>query len=569
MKTSIYRSYKQLIKSYKIFLFTFVIFLLTLPATIKLMRNGFFPMYDDMQVIRVEQMDKCLQDGQIPCRWVPDLGYGYGYPLYDYYAPLPYYFMEAVHLIGFSFIDSVKIGFVASVYIGALFFFLLSRNFFSSFVSFFSTFVFVMLPFRAADVYVRGAMGESWGLAALPLVLWGYEYVVRKQSVKATSVFALTFAIFLLSHNLTVLMTLPLLGVWGAMRLAFITNKKYVTKLLISGLLLGVSSAAFYILPLVYQHDLVHKETLIGGYFNYVNHFSDLKQIFASTHWGFGPSEVGPNDDAFVGIGPLHLLLGMVGFVGYFIIQKNNKNLPFYSSLLTLAVFYAFLMHGRSYLVWANIPFMAYLQFPWRLALPASFLLSFLSALVLVILPNLLKPLVFMLTVLLLVLVYGSYFTPKDWFAITDSQKLSGELRTRQVTASIYDYLPKSAKSAPTGEAPDTLVVKEGEVAQTLLAKGSNWYSYSVEIQSDRATVALPAFDFPDWRIMVDTKVIKYTRNSELGLPTFELTRGKGMVYAQLIKTPVKKVADLVSVAGILTITFLVFFPKFKWKRAL
>ena len=79
------------------------------------MRPGFFSMYDDMQVIRLQQMDKCVKDGQIPCRWAPDLGYGYGYPLYQYYAPLPYYVMETFHLLGFSLINSVKIGFILTI----------------------------------------------------------------------------------------------------------------------------------------------------------------------------------------------------------------------------------------------------------------------------------------------------------------------------------------------------------------------------------------------------------------------------------------------------------------------
>ncbi|HSA83405.1 MAG TPA: hypothetical protein VLF20_00780, partial [Patescibacteria group bacterium] len=52
---------------------------------------GFFPMHDDTQVARVFEMHKALIDGQFPVRWVADLGYHYGYPIFNFYAPLAYY----------------------------------------------------------------------------------------------------------------------------------------------------------------------------------------------------------------------------------------------------------------------------------------------------------------------------------------------------------------------------------------------------------------------------------------------------------------------------------------------
>src|SRR3972149_9848630 len=129
-----------------------LVFLISLLFTSRLFRSGLFYMYDDMQVIRVLQMDKCMMDVQIPCRWVPDLGLGFGYPLYIYYAPLPYYFMEIIHAVGISFISSVKVGFIASVFISALFFYLFSKRFLSGVSAIVASLVFVFLPFRASDL---------------------------------------------------------------------------------------------------------------------------------------------------------------------------------------------------------------------------------------------------------------------------------------------------------------------------------------------------------------------------------------------------------------------------------
>ena len=69
-------------------------FILTFSLLWPLFAAPYFTHHDDVQVIRLYEMDKCFKDYQIPCRWVPDLGGLYGYPIFNYYAPFPYYVME-------------------------------------------------------------------------------------------------------------------------------------------------------------------------------------------------------------------------------------------------------------------------------------------------------------------------------------------------------------------------------------------------------------------------------------------------------------------------------------------
>jgi len=67
------------------FFWILLVVVFTIPVCRNLLRPGFFSMQDDLQAFRIQQLDKCLDDGQIPCRWVPDAGYGYGYPQFNYY----------------------------------------------------------------------------------------------------------------------------------------------------------------------------------------------------------------------------------------------------------------------------------------------------------------------------------------------------------------------------------------------------------------------------------------------------------------------------------------------------
>src|SRR3990167_1872112 len=85
------------------------VLLLSLWVIKPLFVNGFFPMHDDTQVARVFEMGKALRDGMFPVRWVPDLGYGYGYPIFNFYAPLSYYFGGFLTLLGFDALLATKI----------------------------------------------------------------------------------------------------------------------------------------------------------------------------------------------------------------------------------------------------------------------------------------------------------------------------------------------------------------------------------------------------------------------------------------------------------------------------
>ena len=76
------------------------IIILVLIASRDLIKPGYFSIHDDLQVGRLYQMELCFRDLQIPCRWVPDMGYGYGYPLYNFYPSLPYYFGMIFYFIG-------------------------------------------------------------------------------------------------------------------------------------------------------------------------------------------------------------------------------------------------------------------------------------------------------------------------------------------------------------------------------------------------------------------------------------------------------------------------------------
>ena len=96
------------------------IFLLSLVTVTPFLHAGFFPIHDNTQVQRVFEMAKSLNSGMFPVRWVADLGFGFGYPIFNFYAPLAYYIGSIINILGFDPLFSTKLMMVLGIIISGL-----------------------------------------------------------------------------------------------------------------------------------------------------------------------------------------------------------------------------------------------------------------------------------------------------------------------------------------------------------------------------------------------------------------------------------------------------------------
>src|SRR5438105_15578174 len=117
--------------------------------------SGFFPIHDDTQVARVFEMKKSLADGMFPARWVEDLGYGYGYPIFNFYAPLAYYVGGLFNLLGFDALTATKIMIGIGMLLAAFSMYFLAREFWGSFGGVISGVLYAFAPYHAVQLYVR------------------------------------------------------------------------------------------------------------------------------------------------------------------------------------------------------------------------------------------------------------------------------------------------------------------------------------------------------------------------------------------------------------------------------
>lgn len=532
-----------------------MVILLTIPTVTPLFKSGLFAMHDDMQAMRVSEMVKCIKDFQLPCRWVPSMGYGYGYPQFNYYGPLPYYAMSVVNLLGVNVFDAVKIGFILSLLLGNIAMFLLGSKLWGRWGGLLSTLIYAYAPYRASDLYSRGAMGESWAFVFIPMVILAAYNLAQKFTLKKSAILALQFGLLICTHNISTLIFTPALII---LFLVFLyqnnklgLNKETLTHLFKFGLSLiwGGLIAGFFFLPVILEKQFAHTETMIGGYFDYRAHFVTVYQLFVSTFWGVGSSELGPHDDLSFFFGPIMLLLVLASLIITSIrfLRKSNKDLITVITLFFLGLIAAFMSHEKSSFVWTIVKPLIYLQFPWRFLVLGNIFFSLMAGAILMGQKTKRSMGIVGIVFMSLILLNLSFFAPSKWFDISPMEKFSGPSWDKQMTISIYDYLPIFATHPPTAPAPFLPEVTSGKAEYQYVTKGSDWMKFNIEA-SDNTVVKLPLYDFPGWIVKVDNKKVAIDHHNELGLITFNVSSGKHFVYATLTNTPIRFIGNLLTV---------------------
>lgn len=543
------------------------VILLTIPCFYLIIRPGFFPMQDDLQAFRLQQMDKCFADLQIPCRWIPDMGYQYGYPQFEFYSPSVFYLGELLHLIGLQFIDSIKILFVLGFLLAAGFMYLLLRDLLNKWSAVVGAVLYTYTPFRPTQVYVRGALNEFWALAFFPLLLWSSYQLIKQRQASYGIWLGLSLAGLLLTHNLMSMVFLPVWLVWVVTWWYLESNKKHNLIQLSLSCLIGLGLSAFFILPLALEKSLVHIESLVGGYFDYRQHFVDLYQLFISNHFGYGSSVLGPNDDLSLSTGIIQWVVALGGVVLAFLSRRKHSKLFILTSVMAaVEIIVLFMMHQKSSLIWSLIPGLVWLQFPWRLLGVSICLLAILSAVAIYLLPSKYQAVVGVGIMVIAISMNVSFFRPKEWLQISDHDKFSGASWEKQLTISIFDYLPIYAKFPPNKKAPERPEILSGDAKFLSYRKGSNFQEGKVEV-SYGATLRLPLFDFPGMITTLNGQVVAHRhdlcQNEDycFGLISLSVPQGRFDLRANLANTLPRTIGN--------TITVLTFLGVIGWTAVL
>lgn len=521
----------------------------------------FFKHHDDLSVIRLYEMNRCFEDGQIPCRWVPDLGGLYGYPLFNFYGPLPYYFGTLIYFFSGSLLISIKIMLAFSFVGSYIFMYLFAKRYWGQLGGSLSAIFYIFAPYHALDFYVRGAMGEMWGLLFFPALLWAVSRLFEKANIVNTLLCALFMAGLLTSHNLSAMLFVPITFLW----VAFLFFQKKSIRFLwlsLTGAILGVFLSSFYLFPMLYEKDLVHVETTTYGYFSYTEHFKGFKKLLLERSWEYGQSvrEVpgGERDTLSYQIGWIHLLGWVLALFAAYKLWRKNKSLSWTILISSaFAAFSIFLVNPRSQFIWDLIEPLKYLQFPWRFLTIIIFFISFATGSFIYFTQ---RKKLYLVLVMLIVGFNFWYFKPEKFSYVGDEYFLTGENYLVQTRRAIFDYLPIFATEPPGETAAHRYEILTGDTNVSDFENGTDWFKFKAETKK-HTIIRISQYYFPYWKILIDGKEskVEYTNNS-LGLMTIILGEGKHFIEGRLFDTPIRIVANMITLGSMLIFILLLIF---------
>jgi uncharacterized membrane protein len=545
----------------KKYLAIFLLTLMVLPAVRTLFLPGYFPMHDDTQVARIVVMANALKNGQFPVRWVDGLGYGYGYPLFNFYAPLPYYVGGFLHALGLEGVLSTKIMFILAYYLAAFFMYFLVKRRFGTMAALLAAVLYTYAPYHAVQTYVRGAVGELWAYGFLPLLLI-FTPAFREKNGQANLIeiilSGLGLAAVILSHTIYGYLTTGVLG-FGIILTAWLALKNQEAGNLFAAIrvfLIGLMLSAFFWLPALAEKQYTRVEGLLWDQTSYADHFVCLPQLWNSL-WGYGGSAPGCLDGLSFMAGKLHLLLTLVS-LAVFYSDKNRRSgqAKLLVWLITAGSLTVFFMVSASRFVWDTLPLAEYIQYPWRLLSLLALVTAMIPAVNFSLVGHKLTAKVLATALFVAVLAYyPKWFVPQSSYSDTSPLVSRRDVMFR-VSRISDEYLPPDFRS-PADEnevAAAAIMTAAGDRFDYTVVK-ETYIKAEVTTTKPRSSFRFNRVVFPGWKYLVNGKPAEFeTKNA---VPEIRINKGTNIVEMIFEDTPVRRISNIISLVAAFSLLYL------------
>lgn len=555
----------------KNYLALIIILLVSVSASLPLLVHGFYQIHDDQQIARLFVFDQALKAGQFPVRWVDGLGFGFGYPLFIFYPPFVYFLGEAFHLLGFGFIDSIKLVVFASILLSGISMYIFAKELWGKLPALVAAIFYILVPYRALDVYVRGALAESFSFVWLPIILWSVYKLQKTGNSLYAVLCAASLSLLLITHNLIFLPFSLILTIYSAYLIFLAHNRPVFMKNLILSAILCAGLSSFFALPaLLEKKSTIVNDLLLVNLANYNIHFVYPQQLWNWT-WGFGGSAKGLADGISFKIGKLHILISAVSVL-LFAIALFRRNLGEKTPLIFYMLFFlsAFMTTFYSKPIWDLITPLQYLQFPWRFLTFTALFSSLIAGYFIYQLkfPTF-KLLIAVVLIALISLTNLKLFKPQTYrINLTDKDATAKEVINWDVSYSSFEYAPKGV-ALTKGELDTNVIdIKKSDIPTGKISADSNQvkitqttfspHKINFTTQSKQMSqVTINTFNFPGWQAHIDGQKVNIDDNNKFKLISLDIPAGSHSVKIEFRDTPIRKTANMITALSFVIVLIL------------
>ena len=543
----------------------------------------------ELHVYRAAELGHTLRAGVFYPRWAPDFYFGYGYPIFNYYAPLTYYLANLFDLLpGVDVVGGVKAVFVLGFLVASLGAYLLGRELFGPAAGVLAPAAgvlaaasFVFAPYIVyIDPHARGDLAEHFAVCLLPLVFYAFRRLmsgVGGRRALLGSVLALAALVF--SHNLLGVVASGLLLAYWVWEVVFGGRVASHSRLHWAGwgvlaLVLAAAIIAFFWLPALLEQGAVELDVIGPGHFDFHEHFLSPGELFAPSRL----LDLGATAPQYwFNLGLAQWLLALPALGALLCSRTPGRRVLLYFVLAGLGL--VFLMLPASTPIWEHVPWMAYLQFPWRLLGPANLMLAMCAAGGVTLLPargpsparrwtkTALAAALAAILLLALPVLYPPMWPP-DFGSTTLPAIIEWERRSLALgTTSTGDFVPVGAAQVPMRPEPSLVesYARPGPVDR--VNRASLPSAARVEIVEhgplyDRLAVSTPkkfplrlyTFYFPGWRAYVNGEEVEINVAGPEGFITLWIPAGEHDVLVRFEDTPPRIAGWIISAVGLATL---------------
>lgn len=517
-------------------------------------------------------LEEVLLAGHFPARWMPQMAWGYGYPHFNYYAPLASFGLIGLHQLGFTYPLAFHLLLSACVWLAGVGTFRFVREWWGEAAGLVAGVAYLTAPYFAFDIVIRGALAETVALIWPP---WLFFFLHRALHAGPRSWFSLaavlSFAGLLFTHNTSALAVAPFAGAY-VLFLAVLPSPggaggegeqtaSLWPRLFHGGALLalGLALATGFWLPALGERNLVQSDRLlVPPIFTYYTNFLAPWELLA---WPRFEDPLLVNPSPAKGLGALAVGLAAFGFIANVIRRRQISVSIFF--LFFLCAF-ALLTLPLSRLVWDSVPLIEFIQFPWRLLGPGAFCAAVLTGGCVNISP---KRSAWIAGVVMLALAYGHlgwwyarYCGPME--EITLARTVEYERATGTIgTTAKGEFLPTTVRVFPDDTAiADALIRGEQPVYVSGLPENTPLVIENADVLAYRATLTLTAparlifkqFYYPGWQATLNGQAVSITPTPDFGFISVSVPAGVNTVEFSFGNTPLRTAGELVSWATVL-----------------
>lgn len=529
--------------------------LCVLLTSLAVLRSDFFRPHDYTHAARIVEMQRSLESGEFPVRWSANFGFGYGMPLFNFYAPFPYYLAQVPNWL-FGAIISIKFLYIYNAILAFIGMYLLSKEFWGKQGGIVSGIIFSFATYRAVDLYVRGAIGEVFAMVAIPFALAGIVYIEQRK--KGASLWlAISIAVTLTSHNLLGLILLPLLFLFSILLSVISTKtareKMEFIKIVVLSVVLGIGLSAFYVLPAYFEKGFTRVEqTITTGDFDFHHHFVALRQL-VSGKWGYGGSVPGLDDGLSFSLGRSALIVAVLSSLVVWIKGSSYSKRLWVVLLFVFSVF-TWLTTSKSLWVWEHLSMLRFLQFPWRLLAFSHVFLALLGGGVVALQGKKTASIIVVVVLLVFGVAQSRLFVPEVYISdLSPYYRTDAEFIKNTLSLTLNDYLPPEIVGTHYPVPSNSrLVISSGDGSVTLIQEKPSSVLAKVNC-SATCTLDIHNFTFPGWRAYLNGVSLPLQSQADTATYRLQIPKGDHEVLIRLERTQLRGLAELISIVSWIT----------------